>query len=134
MPLSEHEQRLLSQMEEQLLSDDPRFANTMRGSAKGRQTGLKLAIGIGGTVMGLGLLLLAVSQQQYWLGVIAFLVMVAAVVYAFTGPGRNQRKFGIVDETGDIRSARTKPRRAKTGGFVARMEERWQARRDRGDF
>ncbi|HEX5512135.1 MAG TPA: DUF3040 domain-containing protein, partial [Actinomycetales bacterium] len=28
MPLSEHEQRLLSQMEQQLLADDPRFAST----------------------------------------------------------------------------------------------------------
>lgn len=133
MPLSEDEQRLLSQMEEQLLSDDPRFASAMRGSTGTRQTGLKLAVGIGGTVMGLGLLLLAVSQHQYWLGVIAFLVMVGAVVYAFAGPLRGQRNLSVVDPSGATRPAR-KAERSSRGGFVNRMEERWQSRRDRGDF
>ena len=34
MPLSEHEQRLLEQMERQLYADDPKLASTLRGSGR----------------------------------------------------------------------------------------------------
>jgi len=32
MPLSEHEERLLAQMEEQLAKDDPRLVSTLTGA------------------------------------------------------------------------------------------------------
>lgn len=135
MPLSEHEQRLLSQMEQQLSSDDPRFASTMRGSDSDRNLGLRIAVGVGGTVLGLGLLLLAVSQSQVLLGVLAFLVMLVAAFYAFAGVPRFGKKLGVVDGN-TIRAPRSsKARKPRQGaGVIDRLEDRWNRRRESGDF
>jgi len=46
MPLSEHEQRLLDQMERQLYADDPKLASTLRGSASAAHNRRKLIAGI----------------------------------------------------------------------------------------
>ena len=46
MPLSEHEERLLAQMEEQLAKDDPRLVSTLTGSRtrKSRSTLLSVSL------------------------------------------------------------------------------------------
>ncbi|GAB2683273.1 DUF3040 domain-containing protein [Thalassiella azotivora] len=133
MPLSEHEQRLLSQMEEQLLADDPRFASTMRGTPRAGGTGRRMAIGATALVVGLVLLVLAVaSQVGLWLGIPAFLLMLAGAGYAFTPPRKPSGPVGVVGTDGQTR-ARPQSRRgggASSGGFMQRMEQRWQNRRD----
>jgi hypothetical protein len=78
MPLSEDEQRILRQIEEQL-QRDPGFARELRPSASVSRRSLILAI-IGGLVaVAVCVLLLAVSP---YLSFIAFLGAIAAVVYA----------------------------------------------------
>ena len=133
MPMSEHEQRLLSQMEQQLLAEDPKFASAMRGAA--RRTGRRVLVGSVGVVVGLLLLVLAVgvdtssSALNVVLGVAAFLVMLAGAGYAMSSPKKGSGPVGVVGSDG-----RPQPRPAPSRGagraFMERLEQRWQRRRD----
>ena len=55
MPLSEHEQQMLAQMEQALASEDPRFAHQMRGGTTLAVRRRRLVLGILGVVIGLAL-------------------------------------------------------------------------------
>src|SRR3954470_10980473 len=75
MPLSEHEQKLLEQLERQLHEDDPKFANSM-GSDPGRSWSTRhIVIGVLATLAGVLLLLVGVSLQNIFVGVLGFVVM-----------------------------------------------------------
>lgn len=132
MPLSEHEQRLLSQMEEQLLADDPRFASTMRGAARRVGAGRRMLIGVVALVVGLVLLLTAVWYQSPPLGIAAFVLMLAGAVYALSTPKRANGPRGVVEGKG-IRPARGHQRghgHQGHGTLMQRFEQRWHRRRD----
>ena len=77
MPLSENEQRILRQIEEQL-QRDPSFVRDLRPAASASRRSLIIAV-VGGIVaIGLSILLLAVSP---WLAFVAFVAAIAAVAY-----------------------------------------------------
>jgi hypothetical protein len=124
MPLSEYEQRVLEQMERQLTSDDPRLANTLTQRGR-RPFGRYFIAGIGAAV-GLLLLVLGAAGSRAWLGVVGFVVMFAAVAFAFADPhrGRKSGPQGTVQPGGTVR-----PARATKRGFMSRLEERWDRRR-----
>ena len=60
MPLSEHEQQMLEQMEQALASEDPRFAHQMRGGTTLAVRRRRLVLGILGVVIGLALVVVGV--------------------------------------------------------------------------
>jgi len=134
VPLSDHEQRLLSQMEQQLLSEDPKFASAMRGSA--RRTGRRVLVGSVAVVVGLLLLVLAVgvdtssSALNVVLGVAAFLVMLVGAGYAMSSPKKRPGPVGVVGTDGQPQPRPAPPRGAQRSGFMERLEQRWQRRRD----
>lgn len=143
MPLSEHEQRLLSQMEQQLLNDDPKFASAMKGSTRRAASAGRFLLGGAGILVGMLLLVVGVATQQVAVGVIAFVLMLVGAGYAISTPKR-----GAVGPVGVVRpdgtpgprptgGSRPTGRRARSSGpaagsFMQRMEERWQKRRDEG--
>ncbi|WP_426595345.1 DUF3040 domain-containing protein [Cellulomonas sp. McL0617] len=124
MPLSEYEQRVLEQMERQLTSDDPRLANTLTQRGR-RPFGRYLIAGVGATA-GLLLLVLGAANSQAWLGVVGFVVMFAAVAFAFADPhhGRRSGPRGVVQNDGAVR-----PAKKKRVGLMTRLGERWERRR-----
>ena len=138
MPLSEHEQKLLEQMEQQLLADDPRFATTMRDQRRtvggGRR---RTVVGIAGIVLGLALVVLSLVNSMLWLGVLAIAVMFAGLITALTGP-RTRGPVGVVGSGGRPRtggSQRSGTPRGRgapkgSGTFMQRLEQRWDRRRD----
>ncbi len=134
MPLSDHEQQLLSQMEQQLLADDPKFASAMKGSARHPRAGRRMVLGGLGLVIGFGLLILAVVSQHLWLAIPAFLLMLAGVTYGLSRPTA-RGPVGVVRADGTTaRSGPTRDRRGSTGkGFMGRLEERWERRNGHGD-
>ncbi|RNI24473.1 DUF3040 domain-containing protein [Flexivirga caeni] len=130
MPLSEHEQRLLDQMEQALKVEDPKFASHMLAHPGRSRLRRRIAIGVCGLVVGLALVVIGMASTQIWLGVVGFVVMVAGAAYAFK-PDR-VRDFGTVEDDGSITTAR--PKRASRGNdsFMQRLEERWDRRRGQG--
>jgi Protein of unknown function (DUF3040) len=124
MPLSEYEQRVLEQMERQLTSDDPRLANTLTQRGR-RPFGRYVIAGVGATV-GLLLLVLGAANSQAWLGVVGFVVMFAAVAFAFADPRGSRRSGpkGVVQSDGAVR-----PAKKQRAGLMSRLEERWERRR-----
>jgi len=129
MPLSEYEQRVLEQMERQLTSDDPRLANTL--TSRGRKPVLRYVLGGIGAVVGLLLLVVGAAASEVWLGVLGFVVMFASVAIAFTRPRRSGGPVGVVRADGSTAPRPSPAPRAKKG-FMSRMEDRWDKRRDQG--
>lgn len=149
MPLSEHEQRLLEQMEQQLSVDDPKFANAMRGSATRAKARRRMVLGALGVLIGLGLVVLGVARggaAGLILGIAGFALMVAGAWLAVTPPKRkNAGPVGTVaaDGTTNPRApqaakARRGGRKSRgnrgSGGFMSRMEQRWERRRGGGGW
>jgi hypothetical protein len=150
VPLSEHEQRLLEQMEQQLSVEDPKFASAMRGSAARVKARRRMILGALGVLLGLGLVLLGVAQGIVLIGIAGFAIMVAGAWLAVTpakqkGPGG---PVGMVAADGSTqprapRGQRGSAGKARRGGkgrrdarsngtFMQRMEQRWERRRDGG--
>ncbi|MEI4271010.1 DUF3040 domain-containing protein [Klenkia sp. LSe6-5] len=77
MPLSEHEQKLLEQIERALVDDDPKFASQVRSSDRRRGARRKLQLGVALVVVGLALLVGGAALPSVPLGVVGFLVMLA---------------------------------------------------------
>lgn len=131
VPLSEHEQQLLEQMEQALYAEDPKFASQMQGAGAKAAARRRIAIGVVGVLLGLGLLLAGVSTTM-WLGAAGFALMVASVAYAVTPP-RRRAALGTVQPDGSVRrvAPSQKARQTKpSGSFMHRLEERWDRRRD----
>lgn len=129
MALSEHEQKLLEQMEQALYAEDPRFASRIRTQSITGQS-RRLATGIAGILVALALVVVAALNQAIWLGAIAFALMVAVGVWAFA-PARRSGPTGVVDPSGRVTPPGRPPRPARpaTGdGFMQRLEERWDRR------
>ena len=140
MPLSEHEQQLLEQMEQALYAEDPKFASQMQGAGARAAARRRVAIGVVGVVVGLALVLVGVNTTM-WIGAIGFAVMVAAVAFALTPPRRGKATLGAVQPDGTVRRAVPRPKaspgkgaksRRTSGSFMDRMEERWDRRKDGG--
>lgn len=129
MPLSEHEQEMLAQMEQALASEDPRFATQMRTAGLGGLRRRRLLIGAVGLLAGLGLVLLGVNTTM-WIGVVGFAIMVAAVAYALTPPktidDQPPTKVG-----GPGGPGKRGPKGGDGSGFMHKLDERWE-RRERG--
>lgn len=125
MPLSEHEQRLLEQIEQGLYAEDPKFASAVRRVRSGGGTRRRIALAVLGVIVGLGVVLVALLTNIILLGVLGFLLIVAACAYAVIRPGSRSTPagpLGIVD--GDrVRSRRQ-------SGMKERMEDRLRRRFD----
>jgi hypothetical protein len=126
VPLSEHEQQMLEQMEQALASEDPRFAHQMRGGTTLAVRRRRLVLGILGVVIGLALVVVGVNTTM-WVGAVGFAVMVAAAAYAFTPV-----KEGDASAQAAARTKGRGPTPPKgSSSFMHKLDERWE-RRERG--
>ncbi len=125
MPLSEHEQRLLAQMEQALYAEDPTFANNLRTTSAGRASRGRAAVGVLAVLGGMGLVLAGVTTMIVALGVVGFVVMLVGAVIAFSAfTGSSVVNSSVEGESGKP-AAKSKPAKP---GFMDRMEERWRER------
>jgi hypothetical protein len=144
VPLSEHEQRQLEQIEQALYADYPKLAQAVRArdpKVHYKRRAVYAAIGF---LLGVGLLLAGVVSKVIFVGVGGFVVMLACAMWALTswrhmGGGATARAAGASRGPGGARSQRRgrasrKDRRGRAGGtgFMERLEERWR-RRQEGD-
>ncbi|WP_043263960.1 DUF3040 domain-containing protein [Streptomyces sp. CT34] len=131
MPLSEHEQRMLEQMERALYAEDPKFATALEGSGLRTYTRRRVYQAVAGFLVGIALLMAGMVAQQIWISVVGFLVMLGCAVLAVTGwrkaPKAGERRAGGGSGgTGGPTRRQARQRRS----MMDRIEDRWQRRRD----
>lgn len=131
MPLSEHEQRLLEQMEQALYAEDPKFATSLRSASAGRASRGRAALGVIVFLAGIGLLLGGAIVPLVPLGVAGFAVMVLGALVTYLGLRPGSGPAEATAEGGAEAARAPKPPKA-SGGFMDRLEDRWQRRRDEG--
>ena len=138
MPLSEHEQRQLEQIEQALYADHPRLARKMRAKdpkVHYRRRVVQAAVGF---VIGVGAVVAGFILKYSWLEAIGFAVMLGCSVWAVSS---YRRMSGIVlerrhgrDRGGMERGRRSRNRRgpkpAASSGLMERIEERWRRRQE----
>ncbi|MFF8957028.1 DUF3040 domain-containing protein [Streptomyces sp. NPDC014894] len=131
MPLSEHEQRMLEQMERALYAEDPKFATALEGSGLRTYTRRRVYQAVAGFLVGIALLMAGMVAQMIWISVVGFLVMLGCAVLAVTG-WRKAPKPGEQQTLGDTAgAARQQPRQSRQRrSMMTRIEQRWQRRRD----
>lgn len=127
MPLSDHEQRMLDEIESALYAEDPKFASSVRGPLRAPSTRRRIQ-GTALFVIGLAMLVSGVAFKATMVGgfpilsVLGFLVMFGGVVFAITGPR--------VSKAAERQASDGRQRRAKGSGgsFTSRMEDRFRRR------
>jgi hypothetical protein len=130
VPLSEHEQRLLDQIEQALYAEDPKWANTVRISDPRNHYKRRLVKASIGFVLGVVLLMVGVVAPIIPLGVGGFVVMLAACLWGLSSWKRMNGFGGDTAAAAGPGAPAQQPerRRASRPSFMERMEERWRRR------
>jgi uncharacterized membrane protein HdeD (DUF308 family) len=117
MPLSEHEKRLLAEMEEALAADDPRLISTFSGKTPSRS---RVVAGFGLIILGIFVLFGGLISQTPPLGIVGFVLSLTGAVLAISNLG------GLMN---GVVSKATQTRSTKGGSkWSSRFEERWDRR------
>ncbi len=133
MPLSEHEQRLLEQMEKALYAEDPKFATSLRSARSGRASRGRAALGVLAMLGGMGLLLAGVATTVIALGVFGFVVMLIGCVIVYSAfQSRGAVAEGAAEEGAAPAGGTAPPPPSSGPGFMDRMEDRWRKRHEDG--
>jgi len=120
MPLSEHEQRLLEQMERALSAEDPKLVSALTGTRLARPTRGRLLLALALVVAGIVILLGGLIAKITLVGVFGFALALAGTYLAITRTSNTKPK----NQSG-------RPgRQAGRPGFFGRLEERWDRREE----
>jgi hypothetical protein len=141
VPLSEHEQRQLEQIEQALYREDPKFGRLVRSSDPRVHYKRKLAQGLVGAVIGAGGLAAGVVTNRVYLEAAGAAVLVLSLLWALVSWRRHLARVRPV--RGRVRPARAtgasagprgarRPGQSRRARLMERMEERWR-RRQEGD-
>lgn len=123
MPLSDHEQRLLDEIEQALYAEDPKFAASVRSARTPSRTRRLAVLCVLGAVVGLSLVFVGLFTTVIPLSVIGFVLVVGATGYAAT----------TLRHRAHARSGGSTPanvRQLRQGGLRGRMEDRLRRRFD----
>ena len=132
VPLSEHEQRMLDEIESALYAEDPKFASSVTKQRVGRPTARRRLIALLGFLVGLALLvgglMVDVTVGGFpILSFVGFLLMFAAAAFGLLGSSGPAPTGGSGPRRGDSATG------AGKSSFSRRMEERFQRRFDQDD-
>lgn len=123
MPLSEHEQRLLDEIEQALYAEDPKFASSVRSARPRNRARLVLALSVVGVLVGLAVVLFGLTANLILLGVIGFVLIVGSCVAAASalrGPKQ--------DAASALRNSQTST--SRNSSLRTKMEDRMRRRFD----
>lgn len=132
MPLSEREQRMLRDLEDQLQSEDPGFASSLQETPVGQFNVRHLVLGLLIAVVGIVVLVVGIYQQWIPVGILGFVVMGGGVYYATTGGASGSRGSGGGSGNGGGSGGSGPKSSAPSpsgGSFMANLEEKWEQRR-----
>jgi len=134
VPLSEHEQRMLDQIESALYAEDPKFASTVRGSRLGMASNRRRLQAGALFVVGLTLLIAGVALPVKpggfpIISLLGFLVMFAAGVMLIIEGRKPSIPGATSGGSGSGKPGRgSRGSKKSSGGFTNRMEERFRRR------
>ena len=116
MPLSEHEQRVLEQMELALSAEDPKLVSTLTGSGPKKPVRSRTLLAVILVVLGIVTLLGGLIAKLTFVGVIGFSLALAGI-------------YLVISRTSAPKLAsRNHPSARST--FISRLEERWDNREE----
>lgn len=119
MTLSEHEQRILDEIEKRLQEEDPRFADVVGRASLSSNVGRRIRLGVVAFVA--GFIMLILFALSVWVAIAGFAVMLASALLIYHQLrllGQDQlREYG---------------RGGSVTGFLARMTERFRGRQQPG--
>src|SRR5579859_7487541 len=132
VPLSEHEQRQLEQIEQALYREDPKFGRLVRSSDPRMHYKRKLVQALIGVVIGAGLLAAGVVTHHVYLDIAGAVVLALSLLWALI----NWRQHAVRTRQAKakVRPDRRRPtprgrgRGHNRGGLMERLEERWRRR------
>ena len=134
VPLSEHEQRQLEQIEQALYSEDPKFGRLVRSSDPRVHYKRKLVQALIGILIGGGALAAGVVTHRVYLEAVGAAIMLLSLVWAIVSWRRHAARLrpapARVSQPKAAGSAQ--PRPGWRARLMERMEERWR-RRQEGD-
>jgi cobalamin biosynthesis protein CobD/CbiB len=138
VPLSEHEQRQLEQIEQALYREDPKFGRLVRSSDPRVHYKRKLAQGLIGVAIGAGLIAAGIVTHRVYLEAAGAAVLVLCFVWTVVSWRRHLAR---------VRPPQSKARQDRSAGpgrpadsarpagwrarLMERMEERWRRRQER---
>ncbi|KRO39575.1 MAG: hypothetical protein ABR66_03945 [Microbacteriaceae bacterium BACL25 MAG-120322-bin65] len=124
MPLSEHEQRLLDEMERNLYQGEADVLTAL--GAKRVPHYRAIAVGVILAVVGLITMLVGVYQDLTVVGILGFAVVFTGVMVAVAVPGR------ATSSPKSSASSSSRSSSAPSTSFMDRLNDRWE-RRQRGE-
>jgi hypothetical protein len=128
VPLSEHEQRMLDQIERALYTEDPKFAHAVRSTDPQVHYRRRIVKAVLGFVLGVCALMAGLVVNAMPITVIisgtGFLVMTACCVWALS----SWKKMNGPPEASPPEKGDSPP--PARGGFMERLEERWRRRNE----
>ena len=134
MPLSEHEQRQLEQIEQALYREDRRLARLVRSSDPRVHYRRRVMQALAGLAVGAAMIAAGIVEGLIGLAVAGFVVILLSGVLALnswrqmaTAALGTSRKSG---SPGKGRSRRRQRNRAPRGTFAERLDERWRRRQE----
>jgi hypothetical protein len=127
VPLSDHEQRLLEQIERALYAEDPKFASTVSSTDLRTHARRRVRRAIVLVVLGMVALLAGVMVPSTALGVAGFCIMLGAAGYAAS---QYKRAAGRPDLRVAGSEQRPQRRKQRKMPLLQRMEERFRRRFD----
>lgn len=142
MPLSEQEQRMLDEMERNLLRTD---ADVVSATPNGAPLNYRnLVLGAVFVVVGLGAMVAGVAMFQSLgasqmvgivVGIVGFALMFFGVIFAVRPPRKTEIPDGLDASLRDLnRQPATHGSKSQTQpGFMDRMNDRWERRQDPRD-
>ncbi len=110
MPLDEHEQRILEEIEAQFYQEDPGFAQTVRDTTLEKFGNRHVRLAIIGLIAGLTLMLVFFTRNLY-IAFVGFILMVGSVAWIVTVVNRRAGE------------------RVALVGWLDRDRQRWQRSR-----
>jgi len=148
VPLSEHEQRQLEQIEQALYREDPKFGRLVRSSDPRVHYKRKLAQAVIGIAVGAGLLAAGVVTHRVYLEAAGAVVALLALIWAVVSWRRHLARVRPVRAKPSAKAVKgqARPGPGRPGGpgspghaaqtrrarMMERMEERWRRRQEGG--
>jgi Protein of unknown function (DUF3040) len=134
VPLSEHEQRQLEQIEQALYREDPKFGRLVRSNDPRVHYKRKLVQALIGILIGAGALAAGVVTHRVYLEAAGAAIVLLSLLWAIISWRRHAAR--VRPAPARVSQARTagsvQPRPGWRARLMERMEERWR-RRQEGD-